>query len=127
VTNGASCLQREKLLASGLADYLTIVVVSADVGVAKPDGTVFRHALAELSAQRAVMVGDSVEKDVRGALAAGLSAVWVNRSQRSRPEDLGVPEVTSLDQLPLALARARRDTRAAREETRNYSEFLPKG
>jgi putative hydrolase of the HAD superfamily len=104
VSNGASCLQREKLRASGLGDYFKVVVVSADVGVAKPDGSVFRRALAEIPAGRAVMVGDSVEKDVRGALAAGLGAVWVNRSGRLRPDDLDVPEIAGLDQLPHVLA-----------------------
>jgi putative hydrolase of the HAD superfamily len=36
VTNGASCLQRDKLAASGLSDYFDALVVSADLGVAKP-------------------------------------------------------------------------------------------
>ena len=71
---------------------------------AKPDPVVFRRALDELGVEHAVMVGDSIEKDIRGALAAGLGAVWVNRSQRARPDDLTVPEVTSLDQLPAVLA-----------------------
>jgi phosphoserine phosphatase len=106
VANGASCLQREKLSASGLGGYFS-VVVSGDVGVAKPDASVFQRALAELAAERAVMVGDSLEKDVRGALAAGLGAVWLNRSRRSRPEDLDVPEVASLGELPHVLPALR--------------------
>jgi putative hydrolase of the HAD superfamily len=104
VSNGASCLQREKLRASGLGDYFKVVVVSADVGVAKPDEAIFRRALTEIPAGRAVVVGDSIEKDVRGALAAGLGAVWVNRSRRLRPRDLDVPEIAGLDELPRLLA-----------------------
>jgi putative hydrolase of the HAD superfamily len=104
VTNGASCLQRDKLRASGLGDYFKVVVVSADVGVAKPDASVFRRALDEAGAERAVMVGDSVEKDVRGALAAGLGAVWLNRAGRPRPDDLDVSVVRSLSELPHSLA-----------------------
>lgn len=50
VTNGAACLQREKLAASGLGDYFEAVVVSADLGVAKPDPFVFEHALSRLGA-----------------------------------------------------------------------------
>jgi putative hydrolase of the HAD superfamily len=107
VTNGASCLQREKLSASGLGAYFRVVLVSADVGSAKPDALVFRRALDELAAERAVLVGDSLEKDVRGALAAGLGAVWLNRFGRSRPEDLDVPEVTSLGELSHVLAALR--------------------
>jgi putative hydrolase of the HAD superfamily len=104
VTNGASCLQREKLRASGMGSYFAVVVVSGDLGTAKPDPAVFQHALAELAVRRAVMVGDSVEKDVQGALAAGLGAVWLNRLTRSRPDGLLVPEVSNLRELPDALA-----------------------
>lgn len=103
VTNGAACLQREKLAASGLSGHFEVVVVSADLGVAKPDPSVFEHALLELGAHAdlAVMVGDSIPKDVDGALAAGLSAVWVNRngSAPATPRD-DLVEISTLSDLP---------------------------
>jgi putative hydrolase of the HAD superfamily len=108
VTNGAACLQREKLAASGLSDHFEVVVVSADLGVAKPDATVFEHALSQLGvdADRAVMVGDSVSKDIDGALAAGLEAVWVNREERPAPSDReSLVEIATLNELPDALRK----------------------
>lgn len=108
VTNGAACLQREKLAASGLSEYFEAVVVSADLGVAKPDASVFEHALSQLGADRdrAVMVGDSISRDVDGALAAGLGAVWVNRCGRSAPLDrVDLLEIPTLIDLPSALDR----------------------
>ena len=107
VTNGASCLQREKLAASGLAECFPVVVVSADLGVGKPDARVFGHALAQLDGdpRRAVMIGDSVSRDIRGALGAGLGAVWVNRSGDARADDHpDVPEIATLTDLPATLA-----------------------
>ena len=64
LTNGASCLQREKLAASGLADHFDAVVVSGDLGVAKPEAAAFHHALDLLGArpEAATMVGDSLER-----------------------------------------------------------------
>ncbi len=106
VTNGAACLQREKLAASGLGDYFEVVVVSADLGVAKPDAAVFEHALSRLDvdADHAVMVGDSLSKDVDGALAAGLGAIWVNRGGRAAPPDRAeLLEIATLSDLPSAL------------------------
>jgi FMN phosphatase YigB (HAD superfamily) len=51
------------------------------------------------------MVGDSVVKDVEGALAAGLGAVWINRNAHSRPPDQTEPvEISTLEELPEALA-----------------------
>jgi putative hydrolase of the HAD superfamily len=107
VTNGASCLQREKLTASGLADRFDAVVISGDLGVGKPDRAVFARALQLLQAEAAdaVMVGDSLASDVDGATAAGLRAVWVNRERRQRPaERAGLPEIHSLAELGTLLA-----------------------
>lgn len=106
LTNGAACLQREKLAASGLGDCFEAVVISADLGVAKPDASVFEHVLERLDADPvdAVMVGDSIAKDVDGALAAGLRAVWVNRSGQLAPADRpDLVEISTLSDLPNAL------------------------
>jgi putative hydrolase of the HAD superfamily len=106
VTNGAACLQREKLTASGLTDHFEAVVVSADLGVAKPDLSIFQRALSELGADsnHAVMVGDSISKDVDGAVAAGLGAVWVNRSGRpAPPQRPNLVEISTLRDLPSVL------------------------
>jgi putative hydrolase of the HAD superfamily len=99
VTNGASCLQREKLAASGLASRFDAVVVSGDLGIGKPDASVFRHALSLLGASHGVMVGDSVARDIDGALAAGLDAVWVNRFGQPGPCPDGVREIATLADL----------------------------
>ncbi len=74
LTNGASCLQREKLAASGLQHFFRTVVVSADLGVGKPDAAIFRHTMSQLGSDTAVMVGDSLSRDADGAIAAGLQA-----------------------------------------------------
>jgi FMN phosphatase YigB (HAD superfamily) len=67
----------------------------------KPDPAVFAHALDRLGAEpeTAVMVGDSWERDVVGALGAGMSAVWV-AGGRSPPERRAeVPVVDSVGEL----------------------------
>ena len=98
VTNGAACLQREKLAASGLERHFDAVVVSGELGVGKPDPSVFRHALELLGADGGVMIGDSLDRDIDGALAAGLDAVWINRFGSGPGRD-GVPEISSLAEL----------------------------
>jgi putative hydrolase of the HAD superfamily len=101
VTNGASCLQREKLAASGLARHFGAIVVSGDLGAGKPEAAVFRHALDLLGAREGVMIGDSVPRDIDGALDAGLGAIWINRFGASGGRD-GVPEIATLAELQLA-------------------------
>ena len=102
VTNGPSDIQRMKLAASGLEPYFAGVTVSTEVGAGKPDPAIFAHALAQLGAgpSDAVMVGDSFERDVAGARAAGIGAVWLNRSGGPRPEGATPDrEITTLAQL----------------------------
>jgi putative hydrolase of the HAD superfamily len=105
VTNGASCLQREKLAASGLARHFDAVVVSGDLGIGKPHPSIFRHALALLGADHGVMIGDTLDRDIDGARAAGLDAVRINRFGQPGPGRDGVPEITSLAALPAALGQ----------------------
>jgi phosphoserine phosphatase len=106
VTNGASCLQREKLSACGLSEYFDVVVASGDLGLGKPAAEIFTCALDQLGvkAGETIMVGDSLQRDVAGASALGMRAVWVNRGGKRQPGDhAGASEVSTLSELPAAL------------------------
>jgi putative hydrolase of the HAD superfamily len=71
---------------TGLAPLVDGVVISAEVGVAKPDPAIFDRALevAGAGAGEALHVGDTADVDVAGALAAGLRAVHLDRSGADR-------------------------------------------
>ena len=81
VTNGAASVQRAKLAATTLERYFQTVVISVEVGFAKPDERIFRLALDRLgsAASEAAMVGDSRPRDVAGAHATGLRAILLER------------------------------------------------
>ena len=82
LTNGAADLQREKIRESKLAPFFEVIVISGEVGVRKPEPEIFALVLDRLSvtAEKAVMVGNSPSSDVAGAQRAGLKGVWLNRS-----------------------------------------------
>ena len=63
----------------GLAELFDTVVLCSDVGAAKPEAAIFRHALERLqvAASRAVVVGDDETLDIAAARAAGLRAINV--------------------------------------------------
>ena len=84
---------------TALRPLVDAVVISAELGVAKPDPAIFRAALDRLGAgpDGALHVGDSLEDDVAGARAAGLDAVLVARNGAPAPE--GVRAVRSLAEL----------------------------
>jgi putative hydrolase of the HAD superfamily len=95
VSNGASDLQRTKLARTGLEEHFGAVVVSSDVGVGKPDPAVFLAALDALGVtpDEAVMVGNDRERDVAGAEAAGVRALWV---RHGTPGDGAVSDLREL-------------------------------
>jgi putative hydrolase of the HAD superfamily len=84
---------------TGLRPYFGAVVVSAEVGAAKPDPEPFRRALAALGAgaSGALHAGDRLDEDVAGARAAGVTPVLVDRTGGA-PSD-GAAVVASLDGL----------------------------
>ncbi|HLO03241.1 MAG TPA: HAD family hydrolase, partial [Symbiobacteriaceae bacterium] len=88
VTNGVPDLQRRKLDGCGLLPLFDAAVASGEIDCGKPDPGIFHHICTQLGVQPAacVMVGDNPERDVAGAMAAGMAAVWVSRNGRPRDE-----------------------------------------
>jgi putative hydrolase of the HAD superfamily len=86
ITNGASDLQREKLRKSQLEPYFDAVIISGEVGIGKPDPTIFMQALKRLSAcpEQTVMIGDSLSRDIAGAHNAGMRGILINRQDKDR-------------------------------------------
>jgi putative hydrolase of the HAD superfamily len=109
ITNGATDVQREKLEVLGIEDRFVTVVVSGELGAAKPNARPFDTAVQALGSDpsRTWHVGDSLSKDVAGAQGAGLVAVWLNRRGYLRAVHDPEPdiEVESLSDL-LTLIRA---------------------
>jgi len=104
LTNGDAEQQRGKVERTGLAGEVDVLVASSELSAGKPDPRAYAEALARVGvgAHEAVMVGDSLVDDVRGALAAGLGAVLVDRL--GEHADADVLRVTTLDGLDLRLA-----------------------
>ncbi|MDE6593240.1 MAG: HAD family hydrolase [Oscillospiraceae bacterium] len=72
------------------------IFTSEDAKAYKPRGELFELALKSvgINANEAVHIGDSLSSDVKGALAAGINAVWLNRSKREVP--VGIASVENL-------------------------------
>ena len=108
VSNGAPDVQRDKLAGTTLARHFGAIVVSAELGIAKPDPRIFQHALRAVGADAkdSVMIGDSLSRDVAGARGAGLRSIWIDRGDVSpKPEDaVADARVTALSQIRSCLA-----------------------
>ncbi len=80
ITNGPADLQREKITMMGLACEVDQLRIAGEEGVSKPDPAIFHRALhaAAIAPDRALMIGDSWEKDILAARAVGMAALWIS-------------------------------------------------
>jgi putative hydrolase of the HAD superfamily len=102
VLSNWDCSLPDWLGPAGVLDLVDGVLASAVAGAAKPDPEPFRQALGLAGAEPAetVHVGDSVDKDVEGARAAGVRPILVARGGEP---PAGVEAIRSLAELPSLL------------------------
>lgn len=96
VTNGFVEVQYEKFEKSGLRDCFTHIVLSEEVGCQKPNPHIFHEALRlnGLAAEDVLMIGDSWNSDIQGAINAGIDQMWVNEKAMNDNEERMMHEAT---------------------------------
>jgi putative hydrolase of the HAD superfamily len=100
ITNNTERMQSTKLDGCGFSDYLDYVITSESCGILKPDREIFLLALGNLGASpdESVMVGDSYNYDILGAINSGIHAVWFNRNgEMAAVEDSKVKILSSFN------------------------------
>ena len=88
ITNGFTELQSIRLDRTGMTDYFDHVIISEEVGVAKPDIKIFEYAynlIGLTSKQRILMVGDNPYSDILGGLDFGIETCWLNSQEKATP------------------------------------------
>ena len=100
ITNGFSFVQDVKLQKSNLDKYFVTITNSEAAGHKKPHENIFNHALtiANASKNESIMIGDSYEADVLGAMNFGIKAVFFNPANEmvSNNEILQIQSLTQL-------------------------------
>lgn len=79
ITNGGPDMQRQKLAALDLERWFDTIVFAGHDCARKPEPDPFHLALENLGGRpgRSVFVGNSLEDDIAGAHAAGVTSIWV--------------------------------------------------
>jgi len=90
ISNGFKESTEMKINNNGLDIYFENVIISEVVGVNKPDRAIFDHALklAQADVSESVMIGDSIEADIRGAQDYGMKAIYFNPEGKEKPADV---------------------------------------
>ncbi len=107
LTNGLKSVQRPRLANSAIRDRIDALIISEEIGAAKPDRAFFDAAFAAAGyPQKAevLMIGDNLSSDILGATQYGLDTCWYNPSGLARPTDIPIKyEIRELSELGLLL------------------------
>ena len=100
ISNGFKESTEMKVRKNGLDVYFTHVIISEIVGFNKPDRAIFDYALnkADAGISESIMIGDSIEADIRGAQDYGMKAIYFNPGGKEIPEDIEL-QISCLSEL----------------------------
>ena len=98
ITNGPVSDQTNKLRHNGIFHYFNPIVISEEVGFAKPRKEIFETASRQSRSPitACIFVGDSYELDYLGSTKAGMKSLWLDRNNSPIQN---VEKITSLDEL----------------------------
>lgn len=91
ITNGFSELLDVRLTRTGLHTHFDVVVISEQVGFAKPSVEIFEHALQKMgnpTRENVLIVGDNPESDIIGGNNAGIETCWLNIHNKTEHESI---------------------------------------
>ncbi len=99
ITNGFEEIQHSKLKNAKISNFFSSVTTSEEAGVKKPHLDIFTTALKKSNATpiNSIMIGDSYEADIDGAINAGLKAIYFDYYDRK--EKVEVPQIQKLKEL----------------------------
>ncbi len=103
VTNGLQSVQRGRLERSTIKPFVDELIISEEIGAAKPSPAYFEIASARTgnpSKRDILLIGDSLTSDIRGGVDYGIDTCWFNPAREPRPEELPIKyEIRHLHEL----------------------------
>lgn len=107
ITNGIQRNQLSRIKLSGLDKYFKEIIISEEVGYAKPRKEYFDFAKKKIGFvnEQTLVVGDNLESDIRGGFNYGIDTCWFNIKQIENNSEVNPSyEVHSYNELKLLLA-----------------------
>ena len=103
ITNGLKEVQLPRMKEHNFYHYFDAIVVSDEIGIAKPDTAYFDYAIkaAEVENRSEVLViGDSLNSDIRGGIQSNLDTCWYNpKGLKNETEYQATYEISHLEEL----------------------------
>lgn len=105
ITNGLSAVQRSRFAGSAIGHRFDPVIISDELGVAKPDPRIFDAAFEAMgwpAKDEVLLIGDSLSSDMKGGVGYGVDTCWYNPRRTPAPPSLAITH--ELDELAALLS-----------------------
>ena len=106
ITNGLMDVQRPRFDQSSIRRYIKEIIISEEVGSAKPDKKIFDIAFERMNhpaKDEVIIIGDSLTSDIQGGHNYGIDTCWFNPEGKTNGQITTTFEIQRLDQLPKIL------------------------
>ncbi len=93
VTNGLESVQRSRFARSTIRHFISELIISEEIGAAKPQAAFFDITFSRLGhppREDVLIIGDSLSSDIKGGLDYGIDTCWFNPMRAPRPDDLPI-------------------------------------
>jgi len=93
LTNGLQAVQRGRLMRSTIQPFIREIIISEEIGVAKPHAAFFEVASARTGhplKSEILVIGDSLSSDIQGGANYGVDTCWYNPAVEPKPEGLPI-------------------------------------
>lgn len=102
-TNGVTKTQIKRLKQSGLFEFFEDIFDSQSIGFQKPSKEFFDYVMGHIKdfdIRKALMIGDSLNTDIKGGILSGVDTCWINRKAQKCPAAIkSTYTVSSLSEL----------------------------
>lgn len=91
ISNGLKEVQDRRLRKSPISEYFEAIIISEEVGLAKPDPAIFQLLFDQIDFRdksRALIVGDSLSSDIQGGLCFGIDTCWFHANEGANGMDI---------------------------------------
>lgn len=91
VTNGLASVQNPRFNKSELKKYFSHIVISEEIGSAKPEKEIFDYTFELLnfpSKESVLIIGDNLSSDIKGGEKYGIDTCWINAKNAENHTDI---------------------------------------
>lgn len=102
ITNGLKEVQRPRINNSKISRFFDDLVISDEIGIAKPDKRFFDYTLEKLNQKNhkdVLIIGDNLSSDVLGGINSGIDTCWINLQNNYSKEIKPTFEIKNIAEL----------------------------